>query len=461
MRTWWSLRFALFVASACSRPAPAPVVAGQHHEPAGVAAAGEDADRAIDRVVIVSVDGLRPADCASLPTLGSLARAGAFAAPPDGALSVVPTVTYPAHTTMVTGVNPGRHGITTNHAPNPSGDPENDSGWRWYREDLRVPTLYDAALDAGLRTVLLQWPVTVGARATALLPEFWVPHAADDVKVVRQLATPGLFDQVSRRFPGFAERYTPDKVLDAPVIDAAIALLADVDPHLMLVHIFEVDSVQHEFGPDTPEADAARRNADTQVARLLDALRATPAWPRTVLVVVSDHGFMKIAKLLAPYVHLDARGLKDRVEMNAAGGFAYFYLRSHDDADAAALTRQLFVELARDPASGVGAVLERDAIIAIGGDPEAFLAIEATPGFAVSSKRKTAVFDSKTRGMHGYLPERAEMRATLLFYGPKVAPGVLHAARLVDLAPTVARWLGLALERTDGAPLAVTLSSDR
>jgi predicted AlkP superfamily pyrophosphatase or phosphodiesterase len=450
MRTRRLFLFALVAASACTRPAPAPVAAGR-----------PEPERAFDRVVIVSVDGLRPADCASLPTLGALARAGAFAAPPDGALSVVPTVTYPAHTTMVTGVNPGRHGITTNHAPNPTADPENDSGWRWYREDVRVSTVYDAALDAGLRTVLLHWPVTVGARATALLPEFWVPEAGDDVKVVRQLATPGLFDRISSRFPTFAERYVPDKVLDEPLIDAAIALLANVDPHLMLVHIIEVDSIQHEFGPDAPEADAARRNADAQVARLLGALRTSAAWPRTALAVVSDHGFMPIAKLLAPHVHLAERGLQDRVVIDAAGGLAYFYLRSPTDADAAAITRQLFVELARDPASGVGAVLDKEAITALGGDPDAFLAIEATPGFGLSRKRKTAVLDSTTKGMHGYLPERPEMRATLLFYGPNVAPGVLRGARLVDLAPTVARWLGLALERTDGAPLAITLSSDR
>jgi predicted AlkP superfamily pyrophosphatase or phosphodiesterase len=359
-------------------------------------------------------------------------------------------------------VSPGRHGITTNIALDGASDPEKDAGWRWYREDVRVPTIYDVAFAAGLRTVLLQWPVTVGARGTAVLPEFWVPRAGDAVKVVRQLATPGLFAEVERRFPGFGERYTPDEMPDAPVIDAALALLDQVDPHLMLVHIIAVDTAQHRYGPDAPEAEAARRNADVQVGRVLDALKKTREWPRTVLIVVSDHGFLPIARMLAPNFHLSARGLQDRVVANAAGSFAYFYLRSAEDSQAAALAKQLFLELARDSAStGVGAVLDREAIAAAGGDRNAFLAIEAAPGFAVSRQRTTAVFDAGSKGMHGYLPERTEMRATMLFYGPKIAPGVLREARLLDLAPTVAAWLGLDLAATEGRPLAVALTDER
>jgi predicted AlkP superfamily pyrophosphatase or phosphodiesterase len=446
-------------ASTPAAPAAAPVA--ERTAPTAPAPAAPAATvRAIERVVIVSVDGLRPADCARLPTLGALAQQGAFAAPPDGALSVMPTVTYPAHTTMVTGMLPAHHGITTNYAPDPTPEEKNRSAWRWFREDVHAQTLYDAAYDAGLRTALLNWPVTVGARATALLPEFWLDKVTDDFKALRHLSTPGLFERIERSHPGFSRAYVPDKVLDAPVIDAALTVLADDAPQLMLVHIIEVDSAQHEYGPDSPQADAARHGADAQVARLLTALRATEAWPRTIVAVVSDHGFLPITKQIAPVVELASHKLTERVWMNGSGGFAFFYLTRPDDTEAAELTRKLFVDLARDPKNGIGAVLDRDAIAALGGDPDAFLAIEPVPGFAVSRDRTgPLVSPSKGKGTHGYLPQRPEMRATMLFYGPNVAPGVLHGARLVDLAPTVARWLGLDLGRTDGAPLSVQLTS--
>jgi hypothetical protein len=50
------------------------------------------------------------------------------------------------------------------------------------------------------------------------------------------------------------------------------------------------------------------------------------------------------------------------------------------------------------------------------------------------------------------------MRATMLFVGPRLAPSTLHAARLVDLAPTVAGWLGLQLDPSDGRALAIELN---
>lgn len=459
LRGSW-LSFAL-VLVACGASHSAPPQAAS--APAAVSLPSRPS-RPVDRVIVVSVDGLRAADSAELPTIGALAREGAFAAPPEGALSVMPSVTYPSHTSMVTGVNPRRHGITTNTAPDPSSDGKNKSGWRWYHDEVRVPTVYDLAYAAGLRTVLLAWPVTLGARATAVLPEFWVPQVTGEAKVLRMLSTPGFFDRVERRFPRFAQRYDPDHLLNEPIIDAAITSLEELDPDLMLVHVIEVDGTQHEHGPDSPEAVEARRRTDADVARLLAAVRASPRWQDTVFAVVSDHGFLAVEKLIAPNVQLKARGLKDRVFMIGSGGTGWFYLQSPEDTEAATLTRQLFEELARDPANGIATVLDKSAIEALGGDADAFLAIEARPTFSISRDRTGPfITDSAAsyKGTHGYLPERPEMRATMLFYGPRVIPGVLHGARLIDLAPTLAGWLGLKLGPTDGTPLAVQLRPDR
>jgi predicted AlkP superfamily pyrophosphatase or phosphodiesterase len=435
----------LFLATACAKPAPPP-------------ASPKATTRAIDRVVIISIDGLRPIDCARLPTLGPLSRAGAFAAPPEGAVSVFPTVTYPSHTSMVTGVRPERHGIFGNLAPDSSLDGKATNGWLWFREDVRVPTVYDAALDAGLRTVLLQWPVTVGARATAVIPEYWVPQSTDDAKVLRLLSTPGVFPRIEARLPGFTQRYNPDDLADETIMDAAGALLAEMAPHLMLVHIADVDSAQHEFGTDSPQAEVALRKADTLIARLLTALQRDPAWPRTVLMVVSDHGFAPVTQRVAPYAYLKAHGLHERVWIYSNAGSSYFYLQKPEDLQAAEQTRALFLELLKQPQSGIGAVLERSDIARLAGDPAAFLAIEAAAGFyATGEHSDEAVRAGSSKGMHGYLPDRLDMRATLLLYGPKIAPSVLKGARLIDVAPTVAGFLGLSLGAIEGRPLAVRL----
>ena len=120
-------------------------------------------------LVLVSLDGLRPEfyldDAYAAPELRALLRAGSHA---RAAESVFPTVTYPSHASIVTGVRPARHGVSFNVLFDPAGE-----RGRWYEEaaDLRAPPLWEWARAAGRRTAAVSWPSTLGARIDALLPE--------------------------------------------------------------------------------------------------------------------------------------------------------------------------------------------------------------------------------------------------------------------------------------------------
>jgi len=116
-------------------------------------------------LVMISIDGLRPdyitaadAHGAKVPNLRRFMKEGTYA---DGVQGVVPTVTYPSHTTLITGVWPAKHGILANATFDPLR--KNAEGWYWYSEDIQVPTLWDAAAKAGRTTASVQWPVSVGA----------------------------------------------------------------------------------------------------------------------------------------------------------------------------------------------------------------------------------------------------------------------------------------------------------
>ena len=148
-------------------------------------------------LVMISVDGLRPdyvtaADShgAKIPNLRRFLKEGTYA---DGVSGVIPTVTYPSHTTLVTGVWPEKHGIWGNTTFDPL--QKNYQGWYWYAEDIRVTTLWDAASQAGRTTAAVQWPVTAGAKITWNIPEFWRAGTAEDAKLLRVVATPGLLDE--------------------------------------------------------------------------------------------------------------------------------------------------------------------------------------------------------------------------------------------------------------------------
>src|SRR5580692_4611119 len=145
-------------------------------------------------LVMISVDGMRPdyiteADThgAKDPNLRRFLKEGTYA---EGVVGVVPTVTYPSHTTLVTGVWPAKHGILANTTFDPLR--KNQEGWYWYSEDIHVPTLWDAAAQAGRTTASAQWPVTVGAHVNWNIPEFWRASTPDDAKLLRAASTPGL-----------------------------------------------------------------------------------------------------------------------------------------------------------------------------------------------------------------------------------------------------------------------------
>jgi len=92
-------------------------------------------------VVLISIDGLRPSSYTSaapakIPTLRALAARGAFA---RGVVGVLPTVTYPSHTTMITGVPPAIHGIINNTWLDPEGRAA--GAWYWYARAIQVQTL--------------------------------------------------------------------------------------------------------------------------------------------------------------------------------------------------------------------------------------------------------------------------------------------------------------------------------
>src|SRR6202008_1358000 len=105
---------------------------------------------------------------------------------------------------------------------------------------------------------------------------------------------------------------------------------------------------------------------------------------------------------------------------------------------------EIFKPLAGAQGSGIARVVAHDEIVAMGGDPDAFLALEAIEGTVITGDYTGKFTEpSKLGGTHGYFPDRPEMRSSLIFYGPSITPGKIANARMIDIAPTIATLLGL------------------
>jgi predicted AlkP superfamily pyrophosphatase or phosphodiesterase len=412
------------------------------------------------KLVVVSIDGLMPdayldpdAHGLAVPTFRKLVAGGASAR----VHGVMPTVTYPSHTTIVTGVPPRVHGIVSNEPLDPLG--KNHDGWRWYAEDIKVPTLYSQVEAQHGTAALIVWPVTVGAKVSVLVPEYWRAGGPDDQKLLRALSTPGVLAETEQTAPDLWKHLTPPDIEDESQFAIARYVLAHRDPDLTLVHAFHLDDMQHAHGPWSPEAKATIEAADRQLGVLLDDLQQSPDWPRTTFVVVSDHGFRAIAHHLRLGAAFAAHGLietdKDGAPKSAAvgaiasGGTAYVYV-----LDAA---RQADVDAAiADLGDHVVKRISHDELVAMGGDPDASFALVAATDSAFTLERTgTPVGDlDATAGTHGWPPDDPDMAASFVAFGPGVPHVSLGTIEMIDEAPTFARWLGVPLPDATGKPIA-------
>jgi predicted AlkP superfamily pyrophosphatase or phosphodiesterase len=433
-------------------------------------ALGAQTPPTVRRVIIVSVDGLMPATYVSpeahglkIPTLREIVRHGAWS---EGARSVFPTVTYPAHASIATGTNPARHGIVSNLAWDPLY--KNQTGWRWYAEDVRMPALWDGVQARDLTSALVWWPATVGARASVVVPEIWRAGNDEDKKLLRALSTPGVLETVAARFANFSAGFTPPAVKDEALTDIAVHLIDTRRPHLLMLHLPQVDHAQHTSGLFSAAAIAALENADRQIARVIEAAKNANTWNETALIVVSDHGFARISRSVKPGVLLAKKGLvaldsRGRVTswkaiVAGSGGYLYVYLKEPNDVETQKALLELLLPLENNRESGIRRVYKREEIRAKGGDPTAFLALEGADGFELADGyRGSYLSPAAFAATHGYDPERPEMLASLLVYGPAIAPGKIARARLIDVAPTVAHWLDLKLDQAEGTALPIKL----
>ena len=417
-------------------------------------------------LVVISIDGLKPDYVSSadlyglkIPNLRRFQKEGTFA---TGVTGVLPTVTYPSHTTLVTGVSPSKHGIIANQPFDPFHN--NHDGWYWYSEDIRVPTLWDAATQAGMITSSVNWPVTVGAKIQFNIVQYWRVGTPDDQKLIRALSTPGLVSEAERELGPYPNGKDESLQADQGRALFNIYLLEKKRPQLHFCYFSGLDTIQHQKGPNSPEAFATLESIDELVGKVW-AAAGRSGGGKTMVCVVSDHGFfptdkefaLNAAFLQAGLIETDSRGSMSswRAFAWSSGGSAAIMIRDKQDAEAQNKVRSILQQLASDPNTGIASVLEKAEIEALGGFPEADFVVGMKRGYKVVGSLEGPINrSSPAGGSHGFLAENTAMESTFLIFGPGVPRGKnLGKIDMRDIAPTLASRLGLELPTADGRNL--------
>jgi predicted AlkP superfamily pyrophosphatase or phosphodiesterase len=364
-------------------------------------------------VVMVSLDGFRWDYAAKwgAPHLLAMAKDGASA--PDGMLPSYPSLTFPNHYTMVTGLYPEHHGIVDNAFLDPTRkdaeyyykDQAKNSDGSWYGG---VP-LWSLAEQQGMRSASMYW-VGSEAEIAGKRPSYWVPFddKFDDEKRVEQIA----------QWLGLPEAERP---------------------HMITLYYSNVDHAGHDYGPDAPETGVAVRHVDALIGELQEKIKASGL--PVDLIVVSDHGM--IAFKDRKYVALDK--MVDVKDVPSVGG--HLYPKTEDEKE------KIFEELKakNDPRFAVYRLKDMPSRLHYDANPrEGDPVVEPLEAVPVTVHAKTE--EIKPKGDHGWDPRvMPEMKAIFYAEGPDVKAGVkVGTFENVDLYDFVAGLLGLKVGKNDG-----------
>lgn len=372
-------------------------------------------------VVLVSIDSFRPdyLDRGLTPNLSRLAQQGVRARWMNPSY---PSLTFPNHYTLVTGLRPDHHGIVHNTMRDAAlGDFSNSNeaavrnpAW-WGGEPLWVTAEKD-----GLRTATLFWPGSE-APINGTWPTQWLAYD-DELPMARR-------------------------------VDIVLGWLSrpqEQRPRLTTLYFGALDHTAHDFGPDAPQTDATIAQVDAAIGRLLDGLRKRGLRDRVNIVVVSDHG-------MAAVPASQALGIDTLVDPRDATYVTYgevlgFVPRPGHEA---AAEQQL---LGRHPHHECWRKGELPARWHYGTHARIPpIVCQMDVGWdAETPTRLARRKPGSTRGAHGFDPADPTMRALFIAQGPAFRSGVeLAPFDNVDVYPLLAKLLGIAPRPNDGdiAPL--------
>ncbi|MFT3823435.1 MAG: ectonucleotide pyrophosphatase/phosphodiesterase [Chitinophagaceae bacterium] len=418
-----------------------------------------------NHVILISIDGLRPEfykdPSWNMVHLRQAMKEGVYA---DGVDGVFPTVTYPSHTTMISGVKPLKHGVYYNTPSEPLGITGN---WIWNYNTIKVPTVFSLAKEKGLTTASVMWPVSLGSPATYNIPEYWYLSKEKGggritTKAMQENATPpGLYEELQQQAVGKLEEvdFSGDYlVLDENLARMSSYLIGRYQPALLAVHLVTVDHFEHEQGRDGEKVRAAVAGVDRAIKSIREAVQKAGIAETTTFIVTGDHGFVDIHTAISPNVLLAKAGLYDpqhpdnwKAYFHPCGGGAFLQLRDKNDQATKTKVLQLLKAL---PASQQQTFIikTREELDSIGADPTAAFALAGRQGYTFNAAATGELFRAAKGGTHGFYPDFKEIQTGFVAFGNGIKKGgvTIPQMSLTDIAPIISKILNLNLPAGDG-----------
>lgn len=410
-----------------------------------------------NKLVVVSLDSLGFRDLAELsyltPTIVKLRERGTWVKRVRG---IFPTLTYPSHTSIITGQYPAVHGVVNNTKLQPR---RQSPDWYWYRKNVKATPLYDVAHAAGMTTAAFLWPVTAGSQIDYNLAEIFPNRIwTNQVLVSLKASSPLFLLRMNHRY-GKLRHGIKQPWLDDFITACAADTLRNQQPDLTLIHLVDMDSMRHRYGVRSAQAQHALQRLDRRVAQIVQATKDAGTYDHTNFVLLGDHYQINVQKMIHLNMLFAHHGwlkplagkttYRDNWQVTAktCDGETYVYTRGGVDTGQ---LKQLIAGV-----EGIERIYDGAAAVKLGADPRCTFLVEAKPGYYFTDEvNRPAIVErvdpdslgtpDRYQGVHGYGPNQPNYFTTAVFVGPDVNAGATVAgARLVDEGPTFAQLLGL------------------
>jgi predicted AlkP superfamily pyrophosphatase or phosphodiesterase len=416
------------------------------------------------KVVVISLDAFGAESLRDphlpAPTLHKLMKEGAYASAMN---PINPTVTWPNHTAMVTGVNASKHHVVANGLivnqraeTSPKIDP--------YAPKSRlvaVPTVYDAAHKAGLTTAEVDWVAVEDADGiTWRFSE--KPHL--DGPIEQDLIEQGVVTKQDLEHFNKPSQAWRDRIYT----QAAADIIKKHHPDLMLFHLLALDGIEHKTGFGNDSGLNTIAFLDDRVKDLVEAVKEAGDLDRTTFLIVSDHGQQSVFKHINGNAMLRQAGLQGASVKNKTfcipeGGFALIY-QQHATPESTVALKAVFAGKTGVRAALTPAEAAKDGWpVPSATDQGPDLLVYASNGFAFAGDSGEAVItDTKETGAHGYPNTEPLMKEIFIASGAGIAKkGEIPEFNNIDVAPTIARLLNLQLSNIDGKEITSILIPEK
>ena len=417
-------------------------------------------------VIVISFDAVSEEDLEFLskqPNFSKLIKNGALI---KNVESVYPSLTYPAHATIVTGKYPKNHGVINNTVL----DFKNDNpDWYWYRKYIKGDTIFDLAEKSGMKTCSILWPVTARSKITYNMPEIFCTKRYDNQILKSALAGSKIYQVNMNKKFGYLRQGMEEPYLDNFATEVAKKTIRELKPNLIILHLIDSDSQKHKYGIENKEVIESLKRHDERLGEIIESLKLAGIYEDSTIIALGDHSQINVNNVIKlnsilmknDLINVNGNKIKSyKAIAKSCDGSSYIYLKNKNDVETRKKVRDILNELKNKYSNVIEEVYNNEEIKNLGADINASFMIEAKRGYyfiddflgeAIEVIDESSKIKHKLRASHGYLPSRDNYKTFFIAYGKTIKKGVvLEKGKLINHGPTIAKILDIDLRDCDG-----------